>query len=384
MDANTEQANAARRALGSARALELSVVVPTFNEAGNVGELTRLIEAALPDVAWEIVFVDDDSTDGTLTELMSLARRDPRVRFIHRIGRRGLSSAVVEGILSTNAPFVAVMDADLQHDEALLPRMLHALRAGEGDVAVGTRYAQGGGTGGWDEQRLRASRIATRAASLVARVSLSDPMSGYFMIDRASFMSAVRNVSGQGFKILLDLLASSERPLRVVEFPYTFRTRQHGESKLDTMAVWEYGVLLLDKTIGRYIPVRFLLFTIVGGAGVVVHMSVLAGLQAQLGFIYAQSAATLAAMTFNFFANNTLTYRDKRLRGFWNVLRGLLAFYAVCSIGAVANVGIADFLFQPENGTFVSGNWFVAGLAGILVGAVWNYGASALFTWRQK
>lgn len=384
MSVREEALNAASVAPAAAAGVELSVVVPTFNESQNVAELVRLIAATLQAVAWEVIFVDDDSSDGTLQELSALARRDPRVRFIHRIGRRGLSSAVVEGILSTNAPYVAVMDADLQHDETLLPKMLRALRAGEGDVVVGSRYVDGGGVGAWDKQRLRASQLATKAAGIVARAHLTDPMSGFFMIERSSFMSAVRRVSGQGFKILLDLLASSERPLRVVELPYTFRTRQHGQSKLDTMVIWEYGVLLLDKIFGRFVPVRFLLFMMVGGAGVVVHMGVLAALQAQMSFVTAQSAATIIAMTFNFFVNNVLTYRDKRLRGFWNVLRGLLLFYAVCSVGAIANVGIANFLFQPDNHTFVSGNWFLSGLAGILVGAVWNYGASAVFTWRQK
>lgn len=384
MDVREEALSSVHPAPVAAAGVELSVVVPTFNESRNVAELVRLIEAALGGVAWEVVFVDDDSSDGTLKELSALARRDPRVRFIHRIGRRGLSSAVVEGILSTNAPYVAVMDADLQHDESLLQGMLRALRAGEGDVVVGSRYVEGGGVGAWDRQRLRASQLATKAAGIVARAHLTDPMSGFFMIERNAFMTAVRRVSGQGFKILLDLLASSERPLRVVELPYTFRTRQHGESKLDTMVIWEYGVLLLDKMFGRYIPVRFLLFMMVGGAGVVVHMGVLAALQAQVSFVGAQSAATIIAMTFNFFVNNVLTYRDKRLRGFWNVLRGLLLFYAVCSVGAIANVGIANFLFQSENQTLVSGNWFLSGLAGILVGAVWNYGASAVFTWRQK
>ncbi len=375
-----EQSPAAEPASG----VELSVVVPTFNEAGNVSELARLLDLTLSGVAWEVVFVDDDSKDGTLDELAALARRDPRVRYIHRIGRRGLSTAVVEGVLSTNAPYVAVMDADLQHDETLLPRMLAALKAGQGDVAVGSRYVDGGGVGAWDKQRLRASQLATRAAGIVARAKLTDPMSGFFMIERVAFMSAVRRISGQGFKILLDVLASSEQPLKVVELPYTFRTRQQGESKLDTMVIWEYGVLLLDKMFGQYVPVRFLLFMMVGGAGVVVHMGVLAALQSQLGFLTAQASATVVAMTFNFFVNNMLTYRDRRLRGAWGVLRGLLAFYAVCSIGAIANVGIADFLFQPENHTVVSGNWFLSGLAGILVGAVWNYGASAVFTWRQK
>lgn len=362
--------------------VELSVVIPTFKERENVAVVAEKLTQALAGIVWEAVFVDDDSPDGTIDELAEMARRDPRIRFIHRIGRRGLSSAVVEGVLATYAPYVAVIDADLQHDETVLTAMLDKLKNGEADVAVGSRYINGGGIGNWDEGRVRASRFATRTAALLARAQLSDPMSGFFMFRRDAFMSGVRRLSGQGFKILLDLLASADRPLKVVEIPYAFRERLHGESKLDAMVVWEYGVLLLDKLVGHIVPVRFLLFIAVGGAGVLVHMAVLSVLQLNVSFVVAQSIATLSAMTFNFFVNNTLTYRDKRIKGFWNVMRGLLIFYTVCAIGAVANVGIASYLFLPDNHTLVAGNWFLSGLAGILVGAVWNFAASATFTWR--
>ena len=371
----------ARRALG--RPLELSIIVPTFNERDSVAELSARLDAALSGIAWEVVFVDDDSPDGTLDVLAALARSDGRVRYIHRIGRRGLSSAVIEGVLSTNAPYVAVMDADLQHDEHALPAMLAQLRSDRADIAVGSRYVAGGGIETWDRGRVKASRLATRAAGLLARAQLSDPMSGFFMVTRPAFMSGVRQLSGQGFKILLDLLASTQAPLRVVEVPYTFRCRAHGESKLDSLVVWEYGVMLLDKAVGHLLPVRFLMFIAVGGLGVFVHMAVLAALHAQLSFLAAQGLAAVVAMTFNFFVNNTLTYRDRRLKGVRALTRGLFAFYAVCAVGAVANVGIANFLFQAENHALTAGNWFVSGAAGILVGAVWNYAASSVFTWRK-
>lgn len=363
--------------------LELSIIVPTFKERDSVAELTARLDAALSGIAWEVVFVDDDSPDGTLDVLAALARGDGRVRYIHRIGRRGLSSAVIEGVLSTNAPYVAVMDADLQHDERVLPVMLTQLRSGRADIAVGSRYVAGGGIEAWDQGRAKASRLATRAASLLARARLSDPMSGFFMVARPAFMSGVRRLSGQGFKILLDLLASTETPLRVVEVPYTFRSRAHGESKLDSLVIWEYGVMLLDKAVGHVLPVRFLMFIAVGGLGVFVHMAVLAALHARMSFLAAQGLAAVVAMTFNFFVNNMLTYRDRRLKGVWNLARGLLAFYAVCAVGAVANVGIANFLFQAENHAPMAGNWFASGAAGILVGAVWNYAASSVFTWRK-
>lgn len=357
----------------------LSIIIPTFNEHGNVRELVQRIDRCLAGVEWEIVFVDDDSADGTLEVLRDLSRADARIRHLQRIGRRGLASAVVEGILSTSASYVAVMDADLQHDESKLAEMLRRLGAPDCDIVVGSRYIGSGGTGDWSKARRLISDVATKLTRLVLRTKVSDPMSGFFMLKRDAFDAAVRRLSSTGYKILLDILVSAPRPLAVVEVPYVFRSRQHGESKLDSAVTWEFLVLLLDKTVGRVVPGRFVMFALVGGVGVFVHMLVLALLNQALDlpFIESQLAATVAAMTFNFFANNILTYRDKRLRGLWQLTRGLLTFHAVCGIGALSNVGIATVLFREAY------SWWLAGFAGILVGAVWNYAASALFTWRK-
>jgi dolichol-phosphate mannosyltransferase len=364
----------------SARPAEIAIVVPTFNERDNVLELKSRIDALLAGRAWEMVFVDDDSKDGTYDVLRQEAQRDTRLRVIQRIGRRGLSSAVVEGILSTTAPLVAVMDADLQHDERILPDMMVKLDAAGADLVVGSRYVEGGGMGEWNESRQAISRFATKLSHLVVKADLSDPMSGFFLIRREAFDRAVRNLSAQGYKILLDIVASAKPPLKIAEVPYTFRTRQHGESKLDSLVTWEYIMLLVDKLVGHIVPARFVMFMAVGGAGVFVHMAVLTAVHKLLGFdfIVGQTSATVIAMTFNFFVNNFLTYRDKRLKGVWGMLRGLLSFYAVCAIGAVSSVGIADYLFETQHST-----WWLSGIAGILVGAVWNYAASSIFTWRK-
>ena len=359
---------------------ELVIIVPTFNERENVIPLLEKIEEALPDVAWEVVFVDDDSKDDTAAAVIERCRIDPRVRLLRRIGRRGLSSAVVEGILSTWTPYVAVIDADMQHDERLLKKMLESLRSGEADLVVGTRYAGDGGVGDWDARRQTISWVATRLSTFVVRADLSDPMSGFFMIRRDAFEASLRQLSKQGYKILLDIVASAPKPLRIKELPYVFRARQHGESKLDALVSLEYLMLLLDKMFGRWVPAKFILFMAIGGLGVFVHMGVLTFLLKAVGasFVVGQSTATIVAMTFNFFLNNMLTYRDKRLRGFWPVLGGLFSFYLVCSLGAVSNVGIANFLFSH------SYSWWIAGIAGIIVGAVWNYAASSVFTWHKS
>jgi dolichol-phosphate mannosyltransferase len=301
------------------------------------------------------------------------------VRCVQRIGRRGLSSACIEGILASAAPYVAVMDADLQHDERLLPRMVEALRDDAYDLVVGSRYVDGGSSVGLSSaSRERFSAIGTTLSRLVTKAEIADPMSGFFMLKRPVFDSAVRRLSAQGFKILLDILASANPSPRIKELPFEFRPRLHGESKLDVMVAWEFAMLLADKTIGHVVPVRFALFALIGASGVVVHMAVLwARLRLGAAFMAAQTVATMVAMTANFFLNNVFTYADRRLKG-WRAVRGLLSFYAICGLGAVANIGVASYLFAQDE------VWWLAGIAGILVGSVWNYAVSSVFTWKTR
>jgi dolichol-phosphate mannosyltransferase len=356
---------------------ELAVIVPTLNEEANIPLLVERLHRALVGVAWEVVFVDDDSADGTADAVRAIARLDARVRCVQRIGRRGLASACIEGALATSAPYLAVMDADLQHDETLLPTMLAAVREEQIDIAIASRYVAGGSLGAWGGARARGSDLATRISRLIIGADIADPMSGFFVVERAAFDAAVRNLSGQGFKILLDLLASSPRPLRAREFPYTFRPRQFGESKLDAMVVWEFFMLIADKLVGRAVPVRFALFALIGGIGVLVNLAVLrSAMLAGLHFALAEAVATLSAMVSNFLLNNQFTYRDRRLRG-WRMLRGLAVFCVGCSVGALANIGIAAEVFGQGH------SWWLAGLAGALIGAVWNYAIASTYTWGR-
>ena len=368
------------------RAAELTVVIPTLNERENIAPLLERLDLTLAGTRWEVIFVDDDSTDGTPEAVREIGRSDPRVRCLQRIGRRGLSTACIEGILASASPFVAVMDADLQHDESLLPGMLNALRHEACDIVVGSRYVAGGGVGEWDKTRANMSGLATKLSRLICKTEIADPMSGFFMVRRDVFESAVRGLSGQGFKILLDLLASLPAPPRLKELPYQFRNRRYGESKLDTMVAWEFGMLLADKLVGHIVPVRFALFALIGALGVVVDLIVLSlALTAGMGFIAAQAIATLVAMTSNFFLNNIFTYRDQRLKG-WRLWRGLLSFYVICALGAVANVGFAAFVFAGDARWLagVKGIPWLASVAGVIVGSVWNYAVSSVFTWKRK
>lgn len=358
---------------------EFSVIVPTFNERGNIVPLVQRLEACLGDVQWELIVVDDDSPDLTADLVRRVARSNHRVRCLQRIGRRGLSSACIEGMLSSSAPFIAVMDGDLQHDERLLPVMLRQLKQSGYDLVIGSRYTAGASIGEWDAVRSRISRWATLLSRPLVPAGLTDPMSGFFVLRREAFEQLVRRTSGWGFKLLLDVFASSPRPLTFKELPYEFRARQAGESKLDSQVAWDYLMLLLDKSIGRFVPVRLVGFSFVGGIGVLIHFAALLLLYRWLGlpFAWSQSSASLVAMTSNFWLNNLMTYRDQRLRR-WQWLRGWLSFVLVCSLGAAGNVGVASYLFNQEF------NWGLSALIGILVGTVWNYAVTSSYTWRVK
>ncbi len=357
----------------------ISVVVPTFNECDNVTALYQKLEAALVGIAWEVAFVDDNSPDGTWDVVRGLAQHDGRVRCIRRLGRRGLSGACIEGILACSAPYVAVMDADLQHDESQLPKMLSLLQGGQAELVVGSRYIKGGSAASFEKARASASAIATEIAKRVLGVSIADPMSGFFMIRRDQFEQIAPELSTQGFKILLDIVATAQGKLKTIEIPYAFGPRLHGESKLDSMVALDFLGLVLAKFTHDVVSLRFLLFAMVGGAGLFVHLSTLfiALKLFHLPFSSSQAAGAIVAMTSNFILNNFLTYRDQRLKGF-AVVRGLIAFYLVCSVGLFANVGVAFSVYAQQP------IWWLAGAAGALMGVVWNYAMSGLFVWRKR
>ncbi|WP_299193287.1 glycosyltransferase family 2 protein [uncultured Erythrobacter sp.] len=360
--------------------LELAIILPTLNERGNLAPLIERIEKALGAEGWEALIVDDNSEDGTADEARALALSDNRIRVIQRIGRRGLASAAIEGFCATAAPYFAVMDADHQHDPALLAEMLEALKRQEAEICVASRFAEGAKTDGWAEpSREKLSGLANRLARRLTGVELTDPMSGYFMLPTSTARALVPRLSGIGFKILLDVLASADQPMKVREFPLDFAARREGQSKLDRAVAFDFLAGLYDKTLGRVIPTRFALFGTVGALGVVVHMAVLAALLFGLGegFALAQALAVLTAMSFNFWLNNWLTYRDLRLKGWGAVLRGWLGFCLTCSLGAFANFAVATLL--EGQGVF----WAAAALAGILIGSVWNYALSSRFVWGR-
>lgn len=356
---------------------ELAIVVPTYCEADNIWPLLRALDNALDGISFEVIFVDDNSPDGTMKKIRECAHWDNRVRAIRRIGRRGLSGAVIEGMLSTSAEFVAVMDSDLQHDESLLTSMLANLKSGY-DLAIATRYIAGGDAAqGFTTTRQQGSRIATALSNFVLKTYISDPMSGFFMLRRTVFEDVAPRLSTGGFKVLLDILASCRAPLRIAELPYRFRPRNAGRSKLNELVVVDFAALLVSKATRDTVSPRFLMFAIVGATGLAVHVLALKFLLAvRLPFETAQVGASYIAMTSNFMLNNVLTYGDQRLRGL-RALKGFVSFVAVCSVGTLANVGVAKMIYAQEP------NWLLAGVAGAVMAAVFNYAVTSVLTWRK-
>jgi dolichol-phosphate mannosyltransferase len=359
-------------------AYDLAIVLPTFNERGNVGPLVDRLEKALSGIHYEVIFVDDDSPDGTADTVRQVAEQHDNVRVLQRIGRRGLSSACIEGILAASAPYVAVMDADLQHDECILPEMLRRIREENLDLVVGSRNIAGGSMGQFAAWRVKLSQLGKRLSLMGSEHPLSDPMSGFFMVRFTSFERFAHRLSAIGFKILLDIVLSAGPDLRIGEVGYSFRQREHGESKLDIMVGLEYFELLVDKHFGDLVNVRFVLFGMVGALGVVVHLLILRALLrvGGLSFATGQAITTVIVMILNYVLNNSVTYRDRRLRG-WRFWSGLLTFCLACALGVVVNVGISNEAFHRGV------PWVLAAFTGLLFSAIWNYGVTSVTTWRQ-
>jgi dolichol-phosphate mannosyltransferase len=353
---------------------DLTVVIPTYKEAANVAAVVGRLDAALNDRRWHVVFVDDNSPDGTAEAVKALARIDPRISCLRRIGRRGLAGAVMEGALASAAPWILVMDADGQHDEALIASMIDRAEIGDVDVVVASRYVDvGSAEGGLSRARRRGSRLATRLAQLATRLDLSDPMSGFFLVRRTALDAVAPRVSPHGFKVLFDILACAHPPMRAAELPLVFRPRLQGESKLDRRVVLEYLALLGSKASGDLISPRALVYAVVGATGLAVHLAVLNGLRS-LGFGEANLLAAAAAMTSNYLLNNEITYRDRRRRGV-SLLWGYLKFASLCALGLAINLSVGEFAYEHLH------NRDVSAVLGAVAAAAWNYGSTAVVLW---
>lgn len=361
-------------------ARRLSVILPTYNERRNIAVAVERIDRALSGtgVAYEIIVVDDDSPDHTWEEVESLARRRGDLHLIRRLGRRGLSSAVVEGFSAATGNVLAVMDADLQHDADLLPAMVSAAGAPGVDLVIATRYGQGGSAGDWTRGRLLLSRLATVLSWAVVRTRVSDPMSGYFLIASHAWRDVASRLNPRGFKILLEIIARSP-PLVCREIGYTFQPRLHGASKLDGAVGISYLSSLVELSVDRFIDRRILCYGLVGAGGAGVNLATVRLLHDDMGVhvTAALAAAIGASMVSNFLLNNFITFSDRHRSGLPSLLRGLASFSAVSSIGAAINLVVANFAIRA-----LDMNLYAGAVLGILVATVWNFRANRDITWR--
>lgn len=366
------------------RATALSVVVPVFNERENIRALHEKLDTVLEGLPWEVIFVDDASPDRTAEVVRELARRDRRVRLIERHDRRGLSSAVVEGALAAAADVVAVMDGDLQHDEGILPKLYEEVASDRADIASASRFLREDGAEGLSSaSRLKMSNTGIRLANKAFNLDLTDPLTGFFVVRRQTVLEALPHLSGQGFKILLDIITATAVPPRVVELPFRFRPRLHGESKLDRRVMYDFFLFFIEKKIRPVLPLpaRFISFALVNGVGILVHLGTLMVMVGLLGagFTLSQFMGTLFGMAFNFSVNNAVTYSDQMLRGRRFVI-GFGLFCVLCSVGVVANVGMANILHER----YTEVSYVLPALAGALIAVVWNYAATRTFVWGRR
>jgi dolichol-phosphate mannosyltransferase len=358
----------------------VSVVVPTYQEAANIPILFDRIKYALSGAPWELIVVDDDSSDGTSNVAFALAAEDRRIRCLRRVNRSGLAGAVIEGWMSSSADFVAVIDGDLQHDESILPKMYDALAKGSGNLAIGTRLRDGGAGGSLSPARQALSDTGAWFFRRIAGAAVTDPMSGFFMIRREIVSRLAPRLSPDGFKILVDVILSAGGGLRIVEVPYAFRKRNAGESKLTPLVGIDFLGLVVHHATGGLLPIRFVLFASIGAVGLLVHIVALSAVLhwfRMLTFDAGQLIATILAMGSNFILNNEITYRPYRYSG-PSLVAGFMAFALGCSVGVLANINVASWLYTADE------TWWVAGLAGALLSVVWNYAVSTNLIWRRR
>jgi dolichol-phosphate mannosyltransferase len=357
----------------------VSIIVPTYQESTNIPILFERVKVALDGVAWEMIVVDDDSPDGTSNVAFALATKDCRLRCLRRVNRSGLAGAVIEGWMSSSADFVAVIDGDLQHDESILREMYEVLATGAGNLAIGTRLREASG-GSLSPARQRLSDLGAWFFRGIAGAAVTDPMSGFFMIRREIVSRLAQRLSPDGFKILIDVILSAGGDLNIIEVPYRFRKRNTGKSKLTPLVGIDFLGLVVHHATAGVLPIRFVLFAMIGAGGLIVHIVMLSAVLHWFGaltFDSGQLIATVVAMASNFILNNEITYRSYRYRGL-DLIEGFAGFALGCSVGAIANIDIASWLYSDNQ------TWWVAGLAGALLSVVWNYAVSTNLIWRPS
>lgn len=376
----------------------LSIVTPTYNEAENLPLLVEELGSALAGIPYEIVIADDDSPDRTWEVADKLASADHRIQVMRRFHDKGLSAAVLDGMSVARGQYLAVIDADLQHDPSALPRMLDAVRGGAADVCVGSRSTEGGGYGNWAASRRLVSWVATFIARVILRVSVSDPMSGFFLVSRRAYEDAAPGINPRGFKILLEFIGR-DRSLRVTEVGYEFRNRVHGETKLNRSVIRSYLLAVAELRLGRQIDPAFLLYVLVGIVGLGVNSVVFTlaeaagvpridtGLNEALDPIYGSFVLSVNVSILVLFAlNNEFTFWEQRYRG-WKLAPAFVVFWLMSLVGTAVHVAVFTYLQSIGFLFSVIGEGparTVHNLLGAIVALVINWYLNTTYLWRRR
>ncbi len=359
----------------------LSIVIPTYNEKDNISTILEKLKKELKGINNEIIFVDDNSPDGTSIIVKELTKNSPEIRLIHRIGRKGLAGAVIEGIFAANSDLVAVMDCDLQHDTTKLLDMMDLFSYNSSlDLVIGSRFTETGEISEKAFSKIRelGSKVTTFLIKKVLNITATDPLSGFFMVRKDTFLKSSENLQTQGFKVLADFLATSGKNIEIKEVGYKFKSRIAGESKMSFLTALELVGLVLSQILKGKVSIRFILFCMVGLSGIFVQL-LITGLAMMLinQFPTSQTLGIIGAMTSNYFLNNIITFQERKLKSL-DLIRGLFSFYLICSLGAFTNIAVATYVFE------ISSNWIISSLIGAIFGAVWNFTLTSIFTWKSK
>jgi dolichol-phosphate mannosyltransferase len=354
----------------------LSLIIPTYKEHDNISPLVQQIDRALPNYDYEVIFVDDNSQDGTAELIAELSPRYP-VRLIVRKDKKGLASAVVDGLKHVSSELIGVMDADLQHPPELIPCLLKEIQS-NADIVIASRYVKGGGCQGWGLVR----RIISKGAIFLAHLFLpstrkiSDPVSGFFLFKKQVVANA--DLQPVGYKILLEILAVGQFQ-KIAEVPYTFRVRHRGKSKLNARQQIDYLKHIYRLMRRRGELTRFVKFCLVGASGVLVNMGLLWLLTEFAGLFYLVSAAISieSSIISNFMLNDVFTFPDRRARGVKNLLRRLLKFNIVSLAGLGINMAVL-WLLTDILGVY----YLLSNLCGIALATLWNYIVNFWWTWK--
>ncbi|MCP5503030.1 MAG: glycosyltransferase family 2 protein [Leptospiraceae bacterium] len=373
---------------------DFSLIIPTFNEKDNICILIpKLKELFIQNsISYEIIVVDDDSPDLTWKIARDKFEDDISVRVIRRVGKKGLSSAVIDGMSVARGKYLGVIDADMQHDESILPRMLKEME--EYEVVIGSRKVEDGGYGEWGFIRKMMSKGATLVAKIFLPIPVKDPMSGFFIVRKELFDELVSSINPRGFKILLEFIGRKKQ-VKAKEVGYVFRTRQYGTTKMSSSVIQNYLAALYDIRFGKYISLTFLVYAFVGLIGLAINFSI----RKTSAFVFADEqnqsplsipvlSGFIASLFSNYILNNIWTFKQFRISGVLQQIKGFITFSLISVLGLLIQLSVWNFLLQIHNITFMNPaeNWlsYFYNFVGIVVATASNYYLNKNITWEHN